>query len=556
MSQAQELKDLCHLLFPDDAANKPEYFNEISDYIKKLGSQNWEYVRKEPERLTEEMRHLTEQTQELAFTNYKTFVETADVSKTIMKDLGRSKDSLATFLDTTPMFIQECEKFSQMAGNIVKEKSRYSAIRSQSDKLLELLELPSLMREALNAEDYESALDIFTFIRNLSKRYSDIPIVQNTTSEIVTLWFETLYHLFNQLRYDLPLPQCLQILGYLRRANTVYKSTEDEQGGQYISSKSGSNTSMSDGLHLHFLKARNAWFEKALEDAKANESSEKLLRRIVELHRIHLFNVLTQHKSIFLSDTQESKVKDDELSGTSALSCWLKQKVELLAEMLNQDLMREDESNFESLLNQCMYLCLSFGRVGADMRSVLTPMFRNIILTQFHSSIEKADNHFDNQMRSYKVSNIKNVPRPVNENMAQGPPENLLDYYPLAEYCNGLLTVLNSLRVTAPLNIVKEVYNTFRKSFEKAVQVLLTFYHKEQQGFTDIERQNFVLFCVSFSEDLIPHITKCLSQSFPTTQVAELLGVTLTVLQESKILHINQISICEPLNGIISLVVN
>lgn len=79
-------------------------------------------MRKEPERLTEEMRQLTEQTQELAFTNYKTFVETADISRTIMKDLTKSKDSLATFVDTTPMFIQECEKFSQMAGNIVKEK--------------------------------------------------------------------------------------------------------------------------------------------------------------------------------------------------------------------------------------------------------------------------------------------------------------------------------------------------------------------------------------------------------------------------------------------------
>lgn len=44
--------------------------------------------------------------------------------------------------------------------------------------MLELLELPSLMREALNAEDYESALDIFAFIRNLCKRYSEIPVVQ------------------------------------------------------------------------------------------------------------------------------------------------------------------------------------------------------------------------------------------------------------------------------------------------------------------------------------------------------------------------------------------
>ncbi|CAH0715636.1 unnamed protein product, partial [Brenthis ino] len=552
---AQELKDLCQLLFPESTTENVEYFSDITDYIKKLGSQNWEQVQKEPDRLSEEMKHLTEQTQDLAFTNYKTFVETADISRAIMKDLGKSKDSLSNVLETIPDFIQQCESFSQIAGNIVQEKKRYSSIRNQSDKLLELLELPSLMREALNAEDYESALDIFAFILNLSKRYSEIPIVQSTTTEIMTLWYETLYHLFNQLHYDLPLPQCLQILGYLRRANTVFKSTEDEQD-RLQSSGIKSNNINSDGLHLHFLKARNAWFEKALEDAKNTEMPEKLLRRIVELHRIHLFNVITQHKSIFLSDAQESKVRDDELSGTSALSCWLKLKVEDLAQILNQDLWKEDESNFESLMNQCMYLCLSFGRVGADLRCVLTPLFRDNILMQFNSGVDKNDNNFESQMKSYKVPSIKNVQRPVNENMASGPPENLLDYYPLAEYCNGLLTVLNSLRVTAPLNIVKDVYTGFRKSFDKAAQILIAFYHREQQAFTDIERQNFVSFCVCFTEDLVPYISKCLSQSFPPTQVAELLGVTLTVLQESKILHLDQVQICQPLSSITGLVIN
>lgn len=553
---AQELKQLCELLFPEANEESTENFHEITDYIKKLGSQNWEYIRKEPERLTEEMKQLTEQTQELAFTNYKTFVETAEISHTIINDLAKSKESLSSFLDNTPNFLQECDKFSQIAGNIVKEKSRYSTIRNQSDKLLELLELPSLMREALNADDYESALDIFTFVRNLSKRYSVIPIVQNTTSEIMTLWFETLYHLFNQLRYDLPLPHCLQILGYLRRANTVYRSTDDDESTYYTSSMKTNNVSTSDGLHLHFLKARNAWFEKALEDAKNTESPERLLRRIVELHRIHLFNVLTQHKSIFLSDTQESKIKDDELNGNSALSCWLKSKVESLAQMLIEDLPKEDEASFESLLNQCMYLCLSFGRVGADMRCVLTPLFRNNILTQFRIGLDKVDNQFEHQMRSYKVPSIKNVPRPINESISTGPPENLLDYYPLAEYCNGMLTVLNTMRVTAPLNIVKEVYHAFRESFNKSVQVLLAFYQCEQQSFTDIEKQNFVSLCICFTEDLVPYIGKCLALSFPSTNIAELLGVTLTVLRDSNILHIDQSAICEPLNCVTGIAIS
>ncbi|XP_045490765.1 conserved oligomeric Golgi complex subunit 8 isoform X2 [Pieris rapae] len=261
----QELNELCHLLFPNSTLENADYFSDISEYIRKMGSQNWEQILKEPERLSDEMRHLTEQTQELAFTNYKTFVETAEISRTIRKDLDKSKDSLDTFLETS-QFVEECENFSRIANDIVQDKKQYSNVRNQSDKLLELLELPALMREALNSEDYESALDIFTFVRNLSKRYSKIPIVQNTTSEIMTLWYETLYHLFNQLHYDLPLPQCLQILGYLRRAYIVFKSTEEDNYSAV------SKNAASDGLHLHFLKARNAWFEKALEDAKTTES--------------------------------------------------------------------------------------------------------------------------------------------------------------------------------------------------------------------------------------------------------------------------------------------
>lgn len=72
--------------------------------------------------MNDEMKQLTEQTQELAFTNYKTFVDTAEISRTIINDLAKSKESLSSFLENTPSFLQECEKFSQVAGSIVKEK--------------------------------------------------------------------------------------------------------------------------------------------------------------------------------------------------------------------------------------------------------------------------------------------------------------------------------------------------------------------------------------------------------------------------------------------------
>lgn len=81
---------------------------DVGRYLRELSGSGLERLRREPERLAEERAQLLQQTRDLAFANYKTFIRGAECTERIHRLFGDVEASLGHLLDRLPSFQQSC----------------------------------------------------------------------------------------------------------------------------------------------------------------------------------------------------------------------------------------------------------------------------------------------------------------------------------------------------------------------------------------------------------------------------------------------------------------
>lgn len=210
-------------------------------------------------------------------------------------------------------------------------------------------------------------------------------------------------------------------------------------------------------------------------------------------------------------------------------------------------------NSIETILEQCMYFGLSFSKVGCDFRLLMIPIFTMRITQNFTGAVSEALKNFEINIERFTLIN-KNHPsvpwKTKNEDPLQ-PPDSLLEFYPLAEYLNGVLNALNKLRLCAPIAIIDEVVESLQRSLLFISRSLLVLYNQEQQAFTVNSKDAFTRLCMSFSDDLVPYMQKCVHIIFPPSQVAAKLGVNVQSLQQEHISFLDKNSIIEPIRGLL-----
>lgn len=151
---------------------------ELDNYLAKLGTCKVEQLKKEQTRLADETKRILEQTQELAISNYKTFITTAENSRSIFNEFQKAEEQVDTLIGKLPTFSGKCEQFLKDSAQLNEERRLNSTTLHKNAQLLEILELPQLMERCIREGRYEEALELASYVQRLGQHQGHlIPVV-------------------------------------------------------------------------------------------------------------------------------------------------------------------------------------------------------------------------------------------------------------------------------------------------------------------------------------------------------------------------------------------
>ncbi|KAF3648584.1 putative cinnamoyl-CoA reductase 1-like [Capsicum annuum] len=461
-------------------------------YISELLSFTLDRLHKEPELLRVDAERIRRQMQEVAVGNYRAFISAADALHAIREQVSSVDKHLESLINEVPKLTSGCSEFSTSAEHILEKRKMNQTLLANHSTLLDLLEIPQLMDTCVRNGNYDEALDLEAFVSKLSTMHPKLPVIQALAAEVRQTTQSLLSQLLQRLRSNIQLPECLRIIGYLRRIG-VFNEYE---------------------MRLQFLRCRQAWLSGILDDLDQRNAYE-YLKGMVNCHRMHLFDVVNQYRAIFADDTSG---REENYDG-GLLFSWAMHQISSHLRTLKLMLPKITEGgSLSNILDQCMYCAMGLGWVGLDFRGLLPPLFEEAVLNLFSKNMNAAVENFQLVLDSHRWVPLPAVGFPTSSFSEEShedvtPPSSLMEHPPLAVFVNGVSAAMNELRPCAPLSLKHVLAQELAKGLQAVSDALLRY------NTTRMLRENesllFLSLCRAFIEVAFPQCVTCFGRCYP-----------------------------------------
>lgn len=520
-------------------------WQNLDEYLLELCSQSLEHLSREPTSLAAQEERFRSQLEDVSCGNYRALIEGFECAGAVRDGVTRVRSRLDGLVRTLPDLAAATREFSKNVATVQRARERQLRTATEAGRVLDLLDLPALMRALVHGQLYDEALELREHSQKLRMLHSKQPLVLSVCEHIDTLTHQMVAQLLVALRDSIQLPTCLRIVGFLRRLD-VFPELR---------------------LRMLFLHCRGEWMRNCIQQSRANGTSQARLVALSDGTRAMLFEIITQYKAVFSDDDDPSDKlsqcpHNEHFSSNSAntaliLHNWTSTCIAEYLSQLGSGLRAIcDGAALNTVLQQAMYCGHSLGRVGADFRAALAPLFDAAVMRIYASHLAAARTQFETMIEDHRWAPVGSSAFRANRSASAGssesrekpngtkryeddegdttqynPPLAVLDSPPLAVFLNGILVALNELRLCAPVSLGPRLGIMLEETVLEAGRFMSAIGGPGGVFLKRADRPHFAAM-ISLLRDLcVPHAARCLDFCMGQTNLTRVSFVTESLME-------------------------
>lgn len=522
---AEALKSLREFILSDIGpdAHEVTLWHGFDEYIEELCGYGVGKLSREPGDLRATSARLRSDLEEVSCGNYRALIESFECAGAVRDGVADIRARLDQLVGALPKLAETTRQFS--LDVVEKQREREQRLRAMTEEraISDILEMPRLMSTLIAAEFYDEALELREYAIRMAVTHPDEKLIIAVCRDMEILTQQMILKLLIVLRNPVQLPMCLRVVGFLRRLGVFSEFR----------------------LRMLFLQCRGEWMRLGIESTAASTQQAQLVS-LSDSTRAMVFEIITQYRAVFNDDIGDEEDELDDSYATddagaythssAILFDWTSSCVTDYLDRLRAGIkdIREGAA-LNTVLQQAMYCGQSLGRVGADFRSALPPIFEDAVLWIYNSHLNAALRQFemmidDNRwapvgssaLRKERTRGYLAFDGVLNEDQAAkgkgggsadeqyDPPVGVLDSPSLAVFLNGILGALNELRLCAPVSLGPRLGKTLQDVLINAGEYMSAVGGPGGAFLKRSDRPHFTAMSGSLRDLCVPHAARCL----------------------------------------------